>query len=281
MGWRDVFPELSRRTLLMGVVNVTPDSFSDGGRFLEASAAIAHGRALADEGADIVDIGGESTRPGSTSISVEEELRRVLPVVEELAKVTHARVSIDTTKAEVARRAIEAGASIVNDVSGGTFDEALLADVSRAGALVVLMHTRARPSGMQRGSWEYEGGVVAAVRKHLAGSVEVARAAGIAPDEISVDPGIGFGKTVAENLELLRALRTFAELGVVLVGTSNKSFLGALTGREVEARGFATAASVALAISSGADIVRVHDVRAMRDVTRVADAFVREAFQGR
>lgn len=258
----------------MGVVNVTPDSFSDGGRYGDKDSAVARAFELVDEGADILDIGGESTRPGAAPVALSEELRRVVPVIEAIAR-RGISISVDTTKAEVARAAIEAGASIINDVSAGGFDPGMLPELARQDVLVVLMHTRASPKEMQRGTWTYEGGVVAAVRRALGEAVEHAVALGIPRDHVCVDPGIGFGKTLSENLELLRSLRTFADLGPVLVGTSNKSFLGALTGRPVEERSHATAASVALSISAGADIVRVHDIRNMRDAARVADGFAR------
>jgi dihydropteroate synthase len=273
---RRLLPDLGRRTLVMGVVNVTPDSFSDGGAFLGAAAAVEHGLRLVDAGADLVDVGGESTRPGAAPVSLEVELGRVLPVIEGLAARGVERISIDTTKAEVARRAVEAGAALVNDVSGLDFDPHMAAAVAALGVPVALGHTRGRPEEMQRGALEYRPDVVTAVATALGEKVARLEALGVARAEVLLDPGIGFGKTLAQNLELLRGLATLAALGCpVLVGTSRKRFLGELTGRDVGARGWATASSVALAVARGADLVRVHDVEAAVDVVKVADAVVR------
>lgn len=255
----------------MGVLNVTPDSFSDGGRYDDPAVAIAHGRRMVAEGADILDVGGESTRPGAAAVPLEEELARVLPVIRGLADLVP--ISIDTNKAAVAEAALNAGAEIVNDVSGGTFDPSIRAVVARHGAGYVIMHTRARPDVMQAGSWVYEGGVVAAVVRWLADAVAAAVAAGVSRDVLAVDPGIGFGKTVEENCALIDGLGALRALGVpILVGTSRKSFLGALTGRAVDERGPASIASVAIAVARGADILRVHDVAATLDAVKVADA---------
>lgn len=261
----------------MGIVNVTPDSFSDGGKLLDVDRARAHAARLRADGADIIDIGGESTRPGARPVSADEELQRVLPVVEAVRQDGGGPVSVDTTKAEVAEAALQAGAAVINDISGGDFAPELLAAVARHGATVVLGHTRGRPSTMQTGDLAYEGGVVEAVRRHLAEAAARAQAAGVPAGCIWLDPGIGFGKTVAQNLALLRGLPRLRSLGhPVLVGTSRKSFLGELTGRPVEARAHATTASVAMSVTYGADMVRVHDVAAARDAVRVADACVRE-----
>ena len=259
----------------MAVVNVTPDSFSDGGRFASAASAVEAGRRCFAAGADVVDVGGESTRPGARPVDLDEELRRVMPVIEGLGAAGFTGISIDTTKAEVARRATRAGARIVNDISGLDFDPALAEATAESGAHLILGHTRGPPPTMQQGTIDYPGGVVSAVRAHLARALERARAAGVPADRLWVDPGFGFGKTVAHNLELLRHLSAFAELAPVVVGTSRKRFLGELTGRPVHERSFATAATVALAIRAGAAMVRVHDVPEMVDVVRVADAVVR------
>lgn len=271
---RALWPQLDHRTLVMGILNATPDSFSDG-QDATVEARIERGVALAEAGADVIDVGGESTRPGAPIVSAEEETARVVPVIEGLVRAGVARISIDTTKASVAKRAIEAGACLVNDISAFRFDGAMPRVVAEGQVAVALMHTRARPEVMQQGELEYEGGVVAAVRRALEGAMEVGRAAGIAEDAMLIDPGIGFGKTVADNLELLRNLDVFAALAPVLVGTSRKSFLGAITNKAVEDREMGTAATVALSVAGGAAMVRVHDVASMVDVVRVADAWCR------
>ncbi|MEM7675290.1 MAG: dihydropteroate synthase, partial [Myxococcota bacterium] len=262
MSLRQRFPDLGRKTYIMGILNVTPDSFSDGGRFSSSKQAVAAAQAMVVDGADIIDIGGESTRPGARAISAQEELDRVLPTIEALvADKTPALLSIDTTKADVARAAVEAGAHMVNDVSAMTFDAAMPATVAELEVPVVLSHTRDRPEVMQKGNLKYAGGVVASVGASLRRSVQVAMAAGVAPQNIVVDPGIGFGKTVDDNLELLRNLSALrglvdAEEGLpVLVGPSRKSFLGALTDRPIDHRMVATMAVVARSVSTGADFV--------------------------
>ena len=256
----------------MGVVNVTPDSFSDGGRFLETRSGIAHGRALVGEGADLLDVGGESTRPGAAPVGAEEEIARVVPVVEALAG--HTRVSIDTTKAVVARAALAAGAGYVNDVSALRFDPDLAGVVADAGVDCCLMHMRGEPRTMQDDP-RYDD-VVADVKAHLEERIAFAVGAGIAERHIHVDPGIGFGKTGAHNLELLRRLDEIAALGFpVVVGTSRKSFLGRLTGRGVDDRVAGTIATNVLALERGASIFRVHDVAPVRDALTVATATLR------
>ena len=274
---QDLFPDLGRRTLVMGILNVTPDSFSDGGRYPDVDAATEAALRMLAAGADVVDVGGESTRPGSDPVSLEEELRRVIPVIEALAELGIEGLSIDTTKAEVARRAVAAGAGLVNDVSALGFDPDMAATVAALGVPVVLSHTRARPKTMQDGALTYEGGVVASVTADLGAAMARAAAAGVDPAQLLVDPGIGFGKDLAQNLELIRGLGALgAALGrPVLVGTSRKAFIGALTGQPPEARDAGTAASVALAVHYGAAMVRVHDVPTTVDVVKVADALVR------
>lgn len=274
----DVFAELGRRTLIMGVLNTTPDSFSDGGQFENPEQAIKAGRAMACAGADIVDVGGESTRPGADPVSVEVEVARVAPVISGLVDAGISNVSIDTTKARVAEAALLAGATIINDISGLSFDPELGAVAAEHGALMVLSHTRGRPRDMQSGRITYPEGVVDAVRSFLEGALRRAEDAGVEPEAVFVDPGIGFGKNLDHNLELLRHLECLRVSGCpILVGTSRKTFIGEITGRPVSARAFGTASTVALSVAAGADAVRVHDVGAMRDVVRVADAWVRGA----
>ncbi|MGR4849351.1 dihydropteroate synthase [Streptomyces sp. LARHCF252] len=262
------------RTLVMGIVNVTPDSFSDGGRWFDPERAVAHGLALLDEGADILDVGGESTRPGAVRPAVEEELRRVLPVVRELAGAG-ATVSVDTMRAEVAARAIEAGAALVNDVSGGLADPAMLPLMARSGTPYVLMHWRGHSAGMQANA-VYDD-VVTDVVHELRARVDAALHAGVPADCLIVDPGLGFAKRVEHNWRLLGRLREVVALGrPVLVGAARKSFLGHLladpeTGRPRPAhlRDAATSAVSVLAAAQGAWCVRVHDVAATADAVRV------------
>src|SRR5215813_485677 len=264
------------RTHVMGVVNVTPDSFSDGGRYLTREAAVQHARALVEAGADILDVGGESTRPGAGVVPAGEELDRVLPVIEALRAATDVPVSIDTRKAEVAREALRLGAVLVNDVSGLGHDPGLAGVVAEAGAALALMHIRGTPETMQIDP-RYDD-VVAEVIDGLATGIERAVAAGVPRERIWVDPGIGFGKTVGHNLFLLRHLAELRILGApVLVGTSRKRFLGALTGGKPPDRRLAgTLGSVAaVAVLHGADVVRVHDVAEARDALAVADAIAR------
>ena len=259
----------------MGIVNVTPDSFSDGGMFDDAGAAVAHGAQLVDEGADLVDIGGESTRPGAGPVPQEEERRRVLPVIEGLhAHRPDLPISIDTRHAAIATDALAAGASVVNDISGGA-DEEMLPIVAKSGAGLVLMHMRGDPATMQDAPL-YED-VVAEVHEYLRERVEAAIFAGVHADRLCVDPGIGFGKTVDHNLQLLRSIGVFGDLdAAVLVGASRKRFVGALSGAdEPRDRLEGSLAAAILAAASGADIVRVHDVFSTVRALRVADAVTR------
>jgi dihydropteroate synthase len=254
---------------IMGVVNVTPDSFSDGGVFDTAEDAVAHGRRLSAEGAQILDVGGESTRPGADPVSVEEELRRVLPVVEGLAGV--ARVSIDTMKLAVAEAAVDAGASYVNDVTAFRHDPELAGLVADRGLDCCLMHMLGEPRTMQRDP-RY-GDVVSDVKAFLTERMEAAVRAGVPEERIQLDPGIGFGKTLDHNLELLRRLEELTELGRPLViGTSRKSFIGRITGRDVTERVHATVATSVIAFERGARVFRVHDVAATADALAVAAA---------
>ena len=263
--WRELNPD--GRVLIMGILNVTPDSFSDGGRFLSPDAAVERALAMEKEGADIIDVGGESSRPGAEPVPVEEELRRVLPVLERLRGKLRIPISIDTTKAEVAEAALRAGASIVNDISALRFDPAMAPLVAKFGAGLVLMHMLGTPKTMQQAP-HYED-VVTEVRDFLAERAQYAQSQGIPREAIAVDPGIGFGKTVEHNLELLRRLPELVELGFpVLVGPSRKSFIGAILGFGVEERLEGTLAACAVAVVRGADILRVHDVK---EVRRAAD----------
>lgn len=252
---------MADRPLIMGVVNVTPDSFSDGGQHASSAAAISHGRRLAAEGAEILDIGGESTRPGAAPVPVDEELRRVLPVVEALAAAGH-RVSIDTRRARVMREAVAAGALIVNDVSALTGDDESLAVAAHSGAAVILMHMQGDPTTMQANP-SY-GDVVAEVADFLGQRVAACRAAGIARERLCIDPGIGFGKNVAHNLALLRHLPRLRQTGVaLLIGASRKSFIARLSrGAPAEQRVPGSIAVALHAAERGADMLRVHDVAA-------------------
>jgi len=271
---------LGERTLVMGVLNVTPDSFSDGGKYLDADAAVARALEMEMQGADIIDVGGESTRPGSDPVPVDTELARVLPVVERLSGRLRVPISIDTQKAVVAAAALRAGAEIVNDVSGLTADPALADVVRRARAALVLMHMRGRPKTMQKRPFARN--VLRDVSRGLREAVARARRAGIPRARIVLDPGIGFGKSVEQNCELLARLPELARLGYpLLVGPSRKSFLGALLeGAADEGRMWGTAAAVAAAILGGAHLVRVHDVGEMAQVARVADAIARQRQAG-
>jgi len=257
------------RPLVMGIVNVTPDSFSDGGRHPSSRAAIDHAQRLVEEGADILDIGGESTRPGAQPVALQEELDRVLPVIEGLRGVS-VPVSIDTCKPEVMRAALATGASMVNDIHALQDDDALQA-VAASNAAVCLMHMKGTPQTMQQ--QPHYDDAVAEVGEFLRRRIAAAGAAGIAKNRIVIDPGFGFGKTLAHNLDLLRHLGRLRELGVpVLAGLSRKSMLGALTGREVGDRLAASVAATLLAVQKGAAIVRVHDVRETVDALKIWQA---------
>ncbi len=265
----------------MGVVNVTPDSFSDGGRFLDPARAVAHGRELVAAGATLLDVGGESTRPGADPVAVDEELRRVLPVVEALAADGAAPVSIDTSKAVVAGEALRCGATIVNDVTAGLADPGLLGVVADSGAALVVMHMQGEPRTMQRAP-HYDD-VTREVAEFLRARLDAARAAGIRDDALLADPGIGFGKTTAHNLELLARLADLrATVGVPLVvGASRKSFLGAITGDDLPAdRDDATLATTVWSFTQGARIVRVHDVATSARVARLLDVMSRATPEG-
>ncbi|WP_232068646.1 dihydropteroate synthase [Nitrospira sp. KM1] len=257
--------------LLMGILNVTPDSFYDGGRYADPSAAVDHALKLVEEGADILDIGAESTRPGAEPIDEAEEMRRLIPTVMDVAKVVKIPISVDTSKAQVARAAIDAGASIVNDVTALRGD-ALMADtIAQSGVGLVLMHMQGTPRTMQL-SPSYSN-VVAEVAEFFDERLRFASDHGIARTHIILDPGIGFGKLLENNLDLIAQLHTFTKFGCpVLVGISRKGFIGTLLGRSVDDRLWGTAGAVSSAVGRGAHIVRVHDVASMRDVVTVASA---------
>jgi dihydropteroate synthase len=261
----------------MGIINVTPDSFSDGGRFFDPEVAVAAGIEMAVGGADILDVGGESTRPGSDPVPVDQELDRVVPVIKRLATEVSIPVSIDTRRAEVARAALELGASIVNDVTSGS-DPSMFEVTREAGAGMVLMHMRGEPKTMQQQT-DYDD-VVAEVKVYLGERVEAAMRAGIDRERLAVDPGLGFAKTEPQNYVLMRNIASFLDLDrPVLVGPSRKSFIGKVLGTEVDQRMEGTAGAVAWMAGQGAHVVRVHDVREMVRVVRVVDA-IRRADEG-
>lgn len=264
--------EPNPRPLVMGIVNVTPDSFSDGGRFQDPAAALAHARKLVAEGADLLDIGGESTRPGAGRVSTAEQIARVTPVIEAMQRELGVAMSVDTTLAAVAAAAVEAGASIVNDVSGGGEDAGMLALAGRRQLPIVLMHMKGEPGTMQQNPVYVD--VVAEVCAYLKQQAAKAEAAGVPRERILLDPGIGFGKTVDHNLRLLRELRELSGLGYrLLLGTSRKRFIGAITGvNRPEERVFGSTATVAWGVSHGAAIVRVHDVAATVQTIRMISA---------
>ncbi len=268
--------DLAGRACIMGILNVTPDSFSDGNRYFSTEAAVARALEMEEEGADIIDIGGESTRPFSRPVDEEEELARVMPVLERLAGRLTIPISIDTYKSAVAEKALAAGAEVVNDISGLTFDERMAEVVATTEAGLVLMHTRARPSVMQKET-EYRS-LVSEVFAFLRHAVARAEAAAVARERIVIDPGIGFGKNVAGNMEILRRLAEFKAVGCpILIGTSRKSFIGHVLGRETGDRVFGTAATMTMALANGASVFRVHDVKEMRDVLDMSLALLRPA----
>jgi dihydropteroate synthase len=274
------FLKLGSRTLIMGILNITPDSFSDGALFFDAKDAIDHGTAMAEAGADILDVGGESTRPFSEPVSPEEEIRRVVPVIKELSRRLSVPISIDTTKAEVARAALDAGAVIVNDVGALRLDPEMAELIASRNVSVVLMHMQGLPKTMQLDP-HYED-VVAEVKAFLADAVDAAEAAGIERSKIIADPGIGFGKTVTHNLILIQELSALQSLEVpILIGPSRKSFITKLLGEGNERRELGTQAAVCAAALNGADIVRVHDVTRTKETLKLIDAMKNVQTNGR
>ncbi len=264
--------DFAERTYVMGILNITPDSFSDGGRFLNHSEALDHAKQMVDEGADIIDVGGESTRPGAQPASLEEEHGRVIPFIEKLASQVEVPISIDTTKAEVAKNALEAGAAIINDISALRFDPQMASLASEQGVPVVLMHMRGTSETMQH-HLVYDS-LISEIYSFLKERIEYAESVGIDPQKIIIDPGIGFGKSVPDgNLSIIKNLSSFKDLGKpILVGTSRKAFIGNVLNLGVEEREEGTAATISLAISNGAHIVRVHDVGKMKRVVKMVDA---------
>jgi dihydropteroate synthase len=261
-----------QRPLIMGILNVTPDSFSDGGLASNPDRAFEIALQMESEGADIIDIGGESTRPGATQVSPDEEISRVVPLIDRLFGKVKCAISVDTWKSAVAERAVSAGAEIINDISGFNFDPIMASVAAASSAGVVLMHTRGKPDEMQQNTLYDD--LMTEVSTSLRSSISIAKEAGVSENSIVIDPGIGFGKDAAGNLELLRRLKEFTGFGLpILVGTSRKSFIGKTLGREkTDDRLFGTAATVALSVLNGASIFRVHDVRAMRDVADMTHA---------
>ncbi|MDA8428359.1 MAG: dihydropteroate synthase [Geobacteraceae bacterium] len=270
--WRTSQRSLSlERPLIMGILNVTPDSFSDGNLFFNPQRAIDRALEMAAEGADIIDIGGESTRPRAPAVAADEEMKRIVPVISGLAGKVQCALSVDTWKSSVAQAAIDAGAEIINDISGFTFDLRMAAVAAQSGAGVVLMHTRGTPQEMQTNTAYTD--LIGEIMESLRHSAVLAEEAGINRHNLAIDPGLGFAKESAHNLEILRRLREFTSLGLpLLVGPSRKSFIGKILNRETRQRLHGTAATVALAVANGASIVRVHDVREMRDVADMAHA---------
>ncbi|MEL6928409.1 MAG: dihydropteroate synthase [Cyanobacteria bacterium J06600_6] len=272
---RDRIFDWGSKTYLMGILNVTPDSFSDGGEFETVDQALSQAQKMIANGVDIIDIGGESTRPNAEAVATESELQRVIPVIEQLRRISQIPISIDTTKAVVAEQAIAVGADIVNDISGATFDPDMLTIVAQLNVPIVLMHIRGNPKTMQSLT-DYQD-VVQSVKESLQIQVERAIASGIKQDKIIIDPGIGFAKTAEQSLELLQRLAELQELALpMLVGVSRKSFMRPILHQDnPQARVWGTAAACYGAIARGADILRVHDVTQMLDVCRVADAIER------
>ena len=265
---------IGERTLIMGVLNVTPDSFSDGGEFFSPDKAVEHAEQMIAEGADIIDVGGESTRPGGEPITPEEECARVVPVIAALAKRSATPISIDTTKSEVARAALDAGAAIVNDISALRFDFYVADEVARTGAGLVLMHSRGTPATMHR--LPPVADIIAELISSLRSSINMAERRGVKRESVAIDPGIGFGKSQEQNVELIAKLaqvtNAFPDLPL-LIGTSRKSFIGkVLDGLPADQRLYGTLATITAAILRGADIVRVHDVKATVETVRLADA---------
>ncbi|MFO7253928.1 MULTISPECIES: dihydropteroate synthase [Limnochorda] len=265
---------LGQRTYVMGILNVTPDSFSDGGQYLDPGRAVARGLEMVAQGADLIDVGGESTRPGAEPVPVEEELRRVIPVIRRLAREVRVPISIDTYKARVAEAAVDAGARLLNDISAGRFDPEMPRLAARTGLPLVVMHMKGTPRTMQEAPW-YED-VVGEVDQFFRERIQALTEAGVAREQLILDPGLGFGKRTQDNLVLLGQLGRFRHWGLpLLVGPSRKSFLGEVLGTPPQDRLEGTLAAVVTAVVQGADLVRVHDVEAIDRARRVVDALVR------
>ena len=272
---RNTYFEWGKRTYLMGILNVTPDSFSDGGQFYSVDNAVKQALIMVEEGADIIDIGGQSTRPGAKKITLEEELNRVIPVIEALRQKSDIPISVDTTRSEVVKGAIASGADIINDISGATFDENMLLTVAQLNVPIILMHIKGTPETMQTLT-DYQD-LIGEIKEFLQTQINKAIELGIKKEDIIIDIGIGFAKNYEQNIELLRKISEFKKMEFpLLVGTSRKSFIGKiLNENDPKKRVWGTAASCAYAIAQGADILRVHDVAPMYNTTRVTDAICR------
>ncbi|HOJ70353.1 MAG TPA: dihydropteroate synthase [Syntrophorhabdaceae bacterium] len=262
------------RPLLMGILNVTPDSFFDGGQYLNIEDALRHAMRMVEDGADIIDVGGESTRPFSDPVDAHEELKRVIPVIEAIRSRSDVIISIDTYKSEVAEKACDAGAEIVNDISGLGFDSNMADTIARMGAYVVIMHIKGTPRDMQTNP--YYDDVVSEIKGYFQERIALAESKGIKRDKIILDPGIGFGKRVEDNLRIIKGLGSFKDLGMpILIGTSMKSFIGKVTETELDERTEGTLASIAISVWNGADIVRVHDIKKANKVLKLVDAVMK------
>jgi len=273
--WKNHSFNFSQKTYVMGILNVTPDSFSDGGLFLNEQSAVEQALRMVKEGADIIDIGGESTRPGANPVSVKEEIKRVVPVITALVKKVKVPISIDTCKANVADEAVSAGASIVNDISGLRFDKRMAGVAAQHKVPVVIMHIQGTPGNMQKKP-VYKA-LIPEIMDYIREGIDIALKAGVPDDMIIIDPGIGFGKTIEHNLEIINRLDEFKGFEKpILIGPSRKSFIGKLLGNmPVKDRLEGTAASIAVGISKGANIIRVHDIKEMSRVAKIADAITR------
>lgn len=274
IAWSDFSLDFERRTHVMGILNVTPDSFSDGGQFMSEESAVSQALNMSRDGADIIDVGGESTRPGAMHVKADEEIKRVVPVIKRLKVLINIPISIDTSKASVAEAALASGASMVNDITGLRGDPGMADVIAKYDVPVVIMHIKGTPRTMQADPY-YED-LIGDITGNLVRSIEIAKEAGIDEGKIIVDPGIGFGKTMEHNLRIIKELRRFKVLGLpIMVGLSRKSFIGQVLGSPVNERLIGTTAGLALAISNGANIVRVHDVKEALEVTRMADSICR------
>ena len=264
--------DFNRAPFIMGILNVTPDSFSDGGKFYDTGQAVQHALQMVDEGADMIDIGGESTRPGAEPVSVEEEMARVIPVIEAVRQQSNVLISVDTYKSTIAQKALEAGADMINDISGAQFDSRMLNVVKEADCPLIIMHIKGTPRDMQKNP--YYDDVIGEIYAYFEDRLGALSDAGI--DKVAIDPGIGFGKRIGDNLQLLRDLKDFTFLNKpILIGTSRKSFIGAVLQKETDQRLFGSLATQVLAVQNGAHIVRVHDVAATKDVLKMQQAIIR------
>jgi len=274
IAWGRFSLDFGKKTYVVGILNCTPDSFSDGGKFISEEDAVSHALNMARDGADIIDIGGESTRPGSAPVSVDEELNRIIPIIERLKSQIDIPISIDTCKSDVAEAALESGASMVNDITGLKSDTRMAKVVHKYDVPVIVMHIKGTPRTMQANPRYTD--LIGEIIRSLNESIAIAKDAGVDERKIIVDPGIGFGKTLEHNLHIIRELYRFKTIGrPIMVGPSRKSFIGQILNSAVNDRLMGTASSVALSILNGADIVRVHDVKEMKEVARVADSICR------